>query len=130
MLYTNLKHLENPQEHAQAIRENEQVIVTCGRMEYGSITVFRMMEELEKIYPHVRFYDMEFDNPASMVICSLPEIIGSSAIPFMVFYLDGKVVHTTSGKPTKEEMIRLIHWKFMNHTRKDSKVHTTNHTTY
>lgn len=130
MLYTNLKHLENLQEHGQAIHENDQVIITCGRMEYRCITVFRMMEELEKIYSHVRFYDMEFDNPASMVISSLPEIIGSSAIPFVVFYLDGKVVHTTSGNATKEEMIRLIHCKFMNRTKKDSEVHTTNHTTY
>lgn len=113
MLYTNLKHLENSQEHAQAIHENERVIVTCGRMDYGCITVFRMMEELEAIYPEIRFYDMEFDNPESRVISSLPGIGDSTAIPIVVWYKNGKVAHATSGIPTREEIIGLLNREFM-----------------
>lgn len=108
MLYTNLKHLENSQEHARAIQEHENVMVICGRMEHGCIAVFRIAEELEAEYPEVSFFDMEFDNPESMVVRSLPHHSGSLQLPLIVLYKNAVVVHFTSGIMTREEMIGLL----------------------
>lgn len=115
MLYTNLKHLENSREHARAIHENENVIVICGRMDHKCVAVFRMIEELEATYAHVKFFDMEFDNPESKAIRSLPGISGSSEIPFLVFYKNGELVHASIGILTKEEMISLLDGVFTHH---------------
>ena len=76
MLYTNLKHLESAADHKKAISENENVMVICGRMGPMCIPVYGIAEELEDEYKHVKFYDMEFDNPESPVIRSLPEVRG------------------------------------------------------
>ncbi len=65
MLYTNLKHLESAADHKKAISENENVMVICGRMGPMCIPVYGIAEELEEEYKHVKFYDMEFDNPES-----------------------------------------------------------------
>jgi hypothetical protein len=68
MLYTNLKHLESAAEHREAINNNENVMVCCGRMGPMCIPVYGVMEELENEYTHVKFYDMDFDNPDAHVI--------------------------------------------------------------
>ena len=68
MLYTNLKHLETAADLKKAISENENVMVVCGRMGPMCIPVYGIAEELEEEYKHVKFYDMEFDNPESHVI--------------------------------------------------------------
>ena len=74
MLYTNLKHLESIADHNKAISENENVMVICGRMGPMCIPVYGIAEELEAEYKHVKFFDMEFDNPVSDVIRILPEV--------------------------------------------------------
>ena len=68
MLYTNLKHIESAADHNKVISENENVMVICGRMGPMCIPVYGIAEELEDEYKHVKFYDMEFDNPESSVI--------------------------------------------------------------
>jgi thioredoxin 1 len=68
MVYTNLKHLESIADHNKAINENENVMVICGRMGPMCIPVYGIAEELEAEYKHVKFYDMEFDNPISSSI--------------------------------------------------------------
>ena len=75
MLYTNLKHLESAADHRKAISENENVMVICGRMGPMCIPVYGIAEELEEEYRHVKFYDMEFDNPESHFIRSLPRFV-------------------------------------------------------
>jgi len=74
MLYTNLKHIESAAEQVEIINENSQVVIICGRMGPMCIPVYRIAEELETEYKHVKFYDMEFDNPESDIIRSLPEV--------------------------------------------------------
>ena len=32
MLYTNLKHIESAADHSTILKENENVMVICGRM--------------------------------------------------------------------------------------------------
>jgi thioredoxin 1 len=112
MLYTNLKHLESAAELERAISENENVMVICGRMGPMCIPVYETAEELEGEYEHVKFYDMEFDNPEAHVIRSLPEVRGFMGIPFTIYYRDGKVVRATSSTQTEEQIRTILDREF------------------
>jgi thioredoxin 1 len=112
MLYTNLKHLENAAEHARAISANEQVLVVCGRMDTGCIPVYRAAEELETAYRDVKFFDMEFDNPESEVIRSLPEMSRFMGVPFVVCYKNGEVVSANSGIQSKGQLVQSLNEAF------------------
>ena len=108
MLYTNLKHIESAAEHAQIISVNEQVVIIYGRMSPMCVPVYRIAEELETVYTHVKFYDMEFDNPESDVIRSLTDVQGYMSIPYIIWYKNGKVVRATSAIQTKDQMIAIL----------------------
>ena len=108
MLYTNLKHIESAAEHARVINENENVMVVCGRMGPMCIPLYKIAEEIEDEYSHVKFRDMEFDNPESNVIRSLPEVRGFMGVPFTIYYKNGKVVKATSSIQTKEQVTAIL----------------------
>lgn len=108
MLYTNLKHIETVAQHEKIINENENVMVICGRMGPMCIPVYGIAEELESQYPHVQFYDMEFDNPEAHVIRNLPEVRGFMGIPFTIYYKNGQVVKATSSIQTKEQITAIL----------------------
>jgi len=112
MLYTNLKHLETADDHQKAISENENVMVICGRMGPMCIPVYGIPEELESEYKHVRFYDMEFDNPQSHVIRNLSEVKGFMGIPFTIYYRNGKVVKATSSIQSMEQVKTILGKEF------------------
>ena len=112
MLYTNLKHLESIADHNKAISENENVMVICGRMGPMCIPVYGIAEELETEYTHVKFFDMEFDNPISDVIRILPEVRGFMGIPFTIYYKNGKVVKATSSIQTKDQVKAILNKEF------------------
>ena len=112
MLYTNLNHLETAADLKKAISENENVMVICGRMGPMCIPVYGIAEELEEEYTHVKFYDMEFDNPESNIIRSLPEVRGFMGIPFTIYYKDGKVVKATSSIQTMEQVRSILDREF------------------
>ena len=112
MLYTNLKHLESAAELKKAVSENPNVIVICGRMGPMCIPVYEIAEELEDEYKHVKFYDMEFDNPEARIIRSLPEVQGFMGIPFTIYYRDGKVVKATSSIQTRDQVTRILDKEF------------------
>ena len=112
MLYTNLKHIESAAEHAKIISENENVMVICGRMGPMCIPVYGIAEDLEDDYKHVKFCDMEFDNPESHVIRSLSEVKGFMGIPFTIYYQNGKVVKATSSIQTKLQVTAILNEKF------------------
>ena len=112
MLYTNLKHLETADDHKRAISENLNAMVICGRMGPMCIPVYGIAEELEDEYKHVKFYDMEFDNPESSVIRSLPEVRDFMGIPFTIYYRNGKVVKATSGIQTKDQVKLILNNEF------------------
>jgi thioredoxin 1 len=112
MLYTNLKHLESAADHQKAISENENVMVICGRMGPMCIPVYGIAEELEKELAHVKFYDMEFDNPESHVIRNLPEVRGFMGIPFTVYYKNGKVMKATSSIQTRDQVTAILDKEF------------------
>lgn len=112
MLYTGLKHIESAEEHAQILSENENVMVVCGRMGPMCIPVYGIAEELEDEYSHVKFCDMEFDNPESHVIRSLPEVQGFMGIPFTIYYKNGKVVKATSSIQNKAQVTGILNDAF------------------
>ena len=112
MLYTNLKHLESIADYNKAISENENVMIVCGRMGPMCIPVYGIAEELEDEYKHVKFYDMEFDNPESYVIRSIPEVSGFMGIPFTIYYRNGKVVKATSSIQTKDQVKSILNKEF------------------
>jgi len=108
MLYTNLKHIESASQHAKILSENENIMVICGRMGPMCIPVYGIAEELEKEYPHVQFFDMEFDNPESHVIRRLPEVQGFMGIPFTIYYKNGKVVKATSSIQSRQQVTSIL----------------------
>lgn len=113
MLYTNLKHIESAAEHASMISENENVMVVCGRMGPMCIPVYGIAEELESEYTHVKFCDMEFDNPESYVIRNLPEVKGFMGIPFTIYYRNGKVVKATSSIQSMQQVRAILDKEFV-----------------
>jgi thioredoxin 1 len=112
MLYTNLKHIETAAELAQIIGENENVVVICGRMGPMCIPVYRVAEDLGKEYVHVKFFDMEFDNPESEVIRTLPEVRGFIGIPFTIYYKNGRVVKATASIQSKSQITAILDQEF------------------
>ena len=96
MLYTNLNHIESAAQLEKIVSENENVMVCCGRMGPMCIPVYGVMEELEPTYTHVKFFDMEFDNPEAHVIRNAPETRGFMGLPYVVYYRNGKIAKATT----------------------------------
>lgn len=112
MLYTNLNHIETAAQHAKIISENENVMVICGRMGPMCTPVYHHAELLQDSYKHVKFFDMEFDNPESHVIRNLPEVKGFMGIPFTIYYKHGNVVKATSSIQNKEQITTILDREF------------------
>ncbi len=107
-LLTNLKHLTSEADFQKAIKENENVMVICGRMGPMCVPVYDACEEIEKEYTHIQFYDMLFDLPDSRIIRTLPECQGFMGLPFTVYFKNGKVVKATSSIQQKEQITAII----------------------
>ena len=112
MLYTNLNHIESADQHSKIVNENENVMVICGRMGPMCIPVYRIAHELEDDYKHVKFFDMEFDNPEAHVIRNLPEVRGFMGIPFTVYYKNGEVVKATSSIQSRHQVTSILNEYF------------------
>ena len=76
------------------------------------IPVYGIAEELEDEYKHVKFFDMEFDNPEAHIIRSLPEVRGFMGIPFTIYYKDGKVVKATSSIQSRDQITTILNKEF------------------
>jgi thioredoxin 1 len=112
MLYTNLKHIETAADHQKFISENENVMICCGRMGPMCIPVYGIMEDIEDQYTHIKFADMEFDNPESYVIRNVPEVRSFMGIPFTMYYKNGKLVKATSSIQTKAQVTSILESEF------------------
>jgi thioredoxin 1 len=112
ILHTNLKHIADSAQHEEALKENENVMISCGRMGPMCIPVYQSMIELESSYPQVAFRDFAFDAPDAHVIRSLPECRGFMGLPFTVYYRNGKVVAATSGIQTKAQIKEILDREF------------------
>ena len=112
MLQTNLKHILSASEHQKFIEQNDNVMICCGRMGPMCIPVYGIMEDLEPEYPHVKFADMEFDNPESHPIRNAPECKGFMGIPFTVYYKNGKLVKATSSIQSMPQVKSILDAQF------------------
>jgi thioredoxin 1 len=108
MLHTNLTHLLSKDDLEKTIKENENVMVCCGRMGPMCVPVYRVMNEISADYPGVAFRDMEFDTPDASVIKSLPECRDFRGLPFTVYYRNGAVVKATTSVQTKEQVTAIL----------------------
>ena len=107
MLHTNLKHVLSAEEHKKLISSNEKVMICCGRMGPMCIPVYAAMGNLQNEFDQVVFADMEFDIPDAAVIRNAPECRNFMGLPFVVYYLNGKLVHAT-GSIQSESQIRAV----------------------
>ena len=108
MLYTNLNHIESAEEFVRIISENENVAVICGRMGPLCIPVYRIAEELETEYSHIRFYDMEYDNPELYFFHELPAVKDLPNHPFTVYFKNGEAVKAMGGIQSKAQMRAML----------------------
>ncbi|NOX16984.1 MAG: thioredoxin family protein [Chlorobi bacterium] len=112
MLFTNLDHIESEEQYNKILRENENVMICCGRMGPMCVPVYGIMEELRDEYKNVKFFDMEFDIPDARVIRNLPECQGFAGLPFTVYYKNGKVVKATSSIQNYEQITEILDEQF------------------
>lgn len=111
-LKTNLKHLESDEQTQEALKNNENVVVVCGRMGPMCIPVYASMSQLEPQYSNVRFYDMEFDTPAAKFIKSLPECSSFMGLPFTVYFKNSKVVAATASIQHQDQIVKILNKEF------------------
>ena len=112
MLRTNLKHLEADEETKSVLKENENVMICCGRMGPMCIPVYWEMEKLEKEYTNVAFRDMDFDIKAADFIKGLPECASFMGLPFTVYFKNGKLVEATSSIQNRKQIIEILDKEF------------------
>jgi thioredoxin 1 len=108
MLYTNLKHIETVDEYNKTTSEYENVMIICGRMDPMSIQLFSVAEEISKAYRHIKFFDLEFDNPHTQQILRNSIAERSMSSPFIVSFKKGKVVNVARGLKNKEQFKGMV----------------------
>ena len=112
MLYTNLNHIESAAEYSRILSENENVMLICGRMGPLCIPVYRIAEELENKYSHVKIYDMEYDHPELYFFHDLPEVQNFPEYPFTVYYKNGEIVKATAGIQSRAQIQAILDKEF------------------
>ena len=80
----------------ELLKNNENVMICCGRMGPMCIPVYDIMEKLEPKYLQIQMMDMDFDIPAASFIRNLPECASFMGLPFTVYFKNGKVVKATT----------------------------------
>jgi thioredoxin 1 len=112
MLATNLKHITSVDDFNETLKNNEHVMICCGRMGPMCIPVYGVMEELESEYKNVAFRDLEFDGPFGHLIKNLPECSSFRGLPFTVYFQNGKVVKATSSIQNHEQVTAILDTEF------------------
>ena len=115
MLQTKLKHLEAEEEMREALAKNENVVICCGRMGAMCVPVYAILSQLEARYPHVDFYDQEFDIPAAGFIKRLPECASFRGLPFTVYFKNSKVVAATTSIQAEDQICEILDKQFGQH---------------
>jgi len=112
MLSTNLDHLETEEALHGALQTNNNIMICCGRMGPMCLPVYAIMNELKPDYPHVSFYDQDFDRPAASYIRELPECARFMGLPFTVYVKDGQCVAATSSIQTRDQVVTILDREF------------------
>ena len=108
MLRTNPDHLETPEVLQEALKTNENTMVCCGRMGPMCLPVYAIMEDLREEYPHVAFFDQDFDGPAASYIRALPECAGFMGLPFTVYFKNGEAVAVTTSIQSRQGVVTSL----------------------
>ncbi len=110
MLRTNLTHIESDEVLQKTIKENEHVMLCCGRMGPMCVPVYAAMEELEKSgnYDHVTFVDLDFDTPAALFVRTHPACRTFTGLPFTLYFKNGEVVKATSSIQSKKQVSAIL----------------------
>ena len=116
MLRTDLKHLETDEETQEALKNNENVVICCGRMGPMCTPVYSILSQLETQYPHVRFYDQDFDIPAAGFIRRLPECVSFRGLPFTVYFQNSKVVAATTSIQNGDQITQILEREYGEHS--------------
>lgn len=114
MLMTAIQEIETSAELEKIISENENVMVSCGRMGPMCIPVYDIMEELEDERPDIKFYTIAFDNPQATIIRNAPMCNGFMGLPFTVYYKNGEMVKATSSIQSREQIVSILDEEFGN----------------
>jgi len=112
MLHTNLDHLETNDALEEALRRHGNVMICCGRMGPMCLPVYAIMEELCDEYPHVAFFDQDFDGPAAACIQRLPECADFMGLPFTVYFKNSKAVAATTSIQSSEQVRAILDREF------------------
>ncbi len=112
VLQTNLNHVVTASDYTKILEENENVMISCGRMGPMCLPVYDIMEELQDEYPKVKFLDMLFDTPDAAVMRNLPECSSFMGLPFTVYYKNGKVVTATSSIQDRDQITEILDREF------------------
>ncbi|MFA5419053.1 MAG: thioredoxin [Bacteroidales bacterium] len=112
VLPTHLKHVATATEHAQILKEHENVMICCGRMGPMCLPVYDIMGDLQDEYKHVEFRDMMFDSPESAVIRNHPACRSFMGIPFTVYYKNGELVAATSSIQSRGQVTAILDREF------------------
>jgi len=112
VLSTNLKHVATAAEHAEVLKNNENVMICCGRMGPMCLPVYDIMDELQEDYPHVDFRDMMFDSPEAAVIRNHPACRSFMGLPFVVYYKSGELVAATSSIQNRDQVTTILDREF------------------
>jgi thioredoxin len=112
MLRTNLDHLETDEALQEALKTHENVMICCGRMGPMCLPVYAAMEDVRDPYPHVAFFDQDFDGPAASYIQGLPVCAGFMGLPFTVYFKNGKPVAATTSIQSVEQVRSILDREF------------------
>ncbi len=112
MLRTNLEHLETPEALQAAVKDNENVMICCGRMGPMCLPVYAIMNDLKRDYVHVKFFDQDFDGPAASYIQGLPQCADFMGLPFTVYFKKGKLVAATSSIQSRKQVVEILDREF------------------
>ena len=112
MLRTKLEHLETHEALTGALEKYQNVMICCGRMGPMCLPVYAIMEDLCREYPHIAFFDQDFDGPAADYIRGLPECAGFMGLPFTVYFKNGKAVAATASIQSSKEVRAILNREF------------------
>jgi len=112
-LQTRLAHIHSEAEFNQAIEQNDNLMICCGRMGPMCLPVYAAMEILREQYKNVAFFDMPFDHPDAHVIRNLPECSGFMGLPFTVYFKNSKVVKATTSIQTQAQVEEILKAHFI-----------------
>jgi thioredoxin 1 len=81
-------------------------------MDHVCIPLYGIAEELESVYRHVKFFDLEFDNPESLIVREMKEVNDKKGMPLAVYYKNGNLVNVTVGIQTKNQVQTILNKEY------------------